>query len=434
MGPMPPHDQRQHRAWVTLALCLIAAISIAMTRPPAQLAQPDPIPEREVVIRLTNGQLIRGVLVESNDTQLKIKSDRILTTIQRSDIEEIELLPTFIEQYQKLRSAITNSDAPSLIRLAQWLVQHERRDMALMELDALLAKYPGNAPAEKLRIQILAQIKLIDAARQPTIARPQPDTNPNLNFPLLSAADINIIKVFEIDADDPPKLEISRATIEKMMTQFAGHPRIPATHEQREAMFRMPAKDILKIMFELRARDLYGEVKVLGHPDSIRKFKSDVHRPWIQTRCVQCHNITSKSRLRLYDQRRRANSDQAVYTNFLILDRFVTSDGKKLIDIENPARSPLLQIALARQNSIVPHPVVLDPDTGRDLFVPAFRTTKDRRFKQGVEWIESLYRPRVDYPIDFPEIPRFGTHDPVVAVPPDEAAPDNPPTGSGGGG
>lgn len=431
MGPMPPHDQRRHRAWAMLTLSLIAALSIALAGAPAQ---PDPIPDQEVVIRLTNGQFIRGVLVEMNDTHLKIKSDKILTTIERADIEEIELLPTFEEQYQKLRSAITDSDVPSLIRLAQWLVQHERRDAALKELDALLARYPGSRPAARLRVQILAQIKLVDAAQQPPIVRPQPDKNPNQDFPLLSAADINIIKVFEIDADNPPKLEISRATIEKLMTQFAGHPRIPATHDQREAMFRLPAKDILKIMFELRARDLYGEVKVLGHPESIRRFKSDVHRPWIQTRCVQCHNITSESRLRLYDQPRRANSDQAVYTNFLILDRFVTSDGKKLIDIENPARSPLLQIALARQNSIVPHPEVLDPDTGRDLFVPAFRTTKDRRFKQGVEWIESLYRPRVDYPIDFPEVPQFSEPNPVATLPSDEAVPDNQPTGTGGGG
>ena len=179
MGPMPPHDQRQHRAWVTLALCLIAALSIALARAPAQ---PDPILGREVVIRLTDGRVTEGVVVESTDTQLKIKNHKIVITIERADIEEIDLLPTFDQRYQILRSAITDSDVPSLIRLARWLVQHERRDLALKELDALLAKYPGNKPAEKLRVQIVAQVKLNDAARQPTVATPQPDKNPNQDF------------------------------------------------------------------------------------------------------------------------------------------------------------------------------------------------------------------------------------------------------------
>jgi hypothetical protein len=427
MGPMPPYDQRQHRGWVTLALGLIAALAIALAH-----TTPQPEPEREVRIRLTNGQFIRGVLVERTDTHLKIRNGRILTTIERADIQDIELLPTFEEQYEKLRTAITDADTPSLLRLVEWLVQHDRRDLAIKELDALLARHPANVRAEELRVQILAQIKLLEAADKPK-PPPQPKVQENANegFPLLTPRDINIIKVFEIDADDPPRLEISRATIEKMMIQFAGHPRIPATHEQREAMFRMPPAEILKLMFELRARDLYGEVKVMGHPESIRRFKTDVHRPWIQTRCVQCHNITSPSKLRLYDQRSRANSDQAVYTNFLILNRFVTSDGKPLIDVEQPERSPLLQIALARQNSIYPHPEVIDPESGRDLFVPAFRTTKERRFKQAVEWIKSLYTPRVPYPIELPEIPHATAPTKDASDPAEKDT--GLPTGSGGG-
>ncbi len=404
MGTMPARNHQEAFAWLPRATGLLAGACLAAAVIAAR-AQPDqpPAPDREVLVRLLTGEQVRGVLIEINEQHMVLRVGSIRTTIDMKDVEQFEVQPTLEEQYHDLRDSISDSDTVSLLRLAEWLIQRNRPDLAMAEVDRVLERDPRSVAALKLRTQIVAQIELIKAGRRPGRRQPdaQPADDPYADFLLLTKSQINIIKVFEIDSRDPPKLQISRATIQKMMERYAGDPLIPATHEGRQAMFRRSPEEILDIMFRLRARELYGEVKVLGHPESMSRFKNDVHRPWLQTRCAtaQCHGGAGAGGLSLYSRRGATNTDEAVYTNFLILDRFRTKDGKALIDVEDPARSPLLQLGLPRQHSVFPHPEVLDEETGQDLFRPAFRTSKERRYQQAITWIRSLYHPRVEYPV-----------------------------------
>ena len=97
----------------------------------------------------------------------------------------------------------------------------------------------------------------------------------------------------------------------------------------------------------------------------------------------------------------RPNSDAAVYTNFLILDRFQLSDGRSLIDYQDPAHSPLVQMGLPRENATTPHPKVPGASARSDLWKPVFESTDDKRFTDAMEWIKSMYRPRPQYPIPY---------------------------------
>src|SRR5690606_13117960 len=126
---------------------------------------------------------------------------------------------------------------------------------------------------------------------------------------------------YEIDTNNPPRLLIDRDTITQLMSEHAGSSLIPSTREGREAMYRKRPAEILDIMFRLQARNLYGKVQVLDHPESFRRFRENVHRGWFMNNCAttRCHGGTEAGRLWLHN--RRPNSDETVYTNFLILDR-----------------------------------------------------------------------------------------------------------------
>jgi hypothetical protein len=344
------------------------------------------------------------VLIERNEEKLVVRVGAIETTIPQEDVRKVEIQPTVREEYQRLRAAISDADSAALVRLARWLQSEGLIREALYEMEQLLERDPTNGAAAALARQIEAQIALEQKRvepgdrTEPRIRKPEPD-----DFPLLTPKQINVLKVYEIDMADPPRIEIERGVVEELMRRYADSPDIPATQEGRQAMLRQSPERILELMFSLRARDMYADVEVLGHPESMQRFKTDVHRTWIVPRCAttDCHG-GEEAGLRLYSRRGRTNTDEAVYTNFLILDRYRTADGQRLINVEDPERSLLLQIALPRDNSLYPHPEIPETEDASERFSPAFRSTRDRRFEQAVEWIESLYQPRVEYPIQYP--------------------------------
>jgi hypothetical protein len=176
---------------------------------------------------------------------------------------------------------------------------------------------------------------------------------------------------------------------------------MPRTREGQAALYRASPARILDLMFRVRARNLYSEVKVLDQPRSMRQFRDELHRSWIINSCAttRCHGGNEAGRLRLHN--RRPGSDQTLYTNFLILERFRLADDTPLINYEDAGRSPLLHMGLPRDSSRFAHPVVPGADGRGDLWKPAFRSPTDRRFLEATEWIMSMYRPRPDYPIEY---------------------------------
>ena len=124
-----------------------------------------------------------------------------------------------------------------------------------------------------------------------------------------------------------------------------------------------------------------------------------------------------------------------MYTNFYILSKFQLAGGTPLINWEEPEKSPLLQLGLPRGKSRRPHPEVPHRVSGHDMFKATFQTTEDPQFKQAVEWIKSLYRPRPEYPIAYvpfrpleaPAIPGTGGT-PAIAGKPGLSTPGGAPT------
>lgn len=386
----------------------------AAPAPPAQstpTAEP-PREELEVVVYMKDGQRFTGILVSTDDKHLRVRIAGIVTSLPLSMVQRYEVLPPILQRYMDLRAAVGN-DPGQILQLAEWLRERERYTLALAEVERALAIDPDHEPSRRLKLlleqQIVLRTKAAERERDGGAAerdeprsgvqgrpiRPRP-----ADFPLLSRDQISLLKVYELDLDTRPRLVIKRETITRLLEQNSGHPLVPVTREGRESWYRKDTLEIMDLMFRLQARNLYDQVQVLDQPRTFEVFRDQVQRTWLLSRCAtnECHGGTEAGRFMLHN--RRPNSEQTVYTNFLIVNRFKLADGRGLIDVDEPAKSPLLQLGLPREDSLYPHPPVIG-DRGRNIWRQVFNAVEDRTFQEGVEWVRSLFRPRPDYPIAF---------------------------------
>jgi hypothetical protein len=394
----------------------LAPTSLAATAQPTD--EPPPLPE--VILSFRDGREVQGLLVERTDDTYLVRINGIDTPFPEQSVDRVRTLPPVLERYRRMRDALADDDIEGILLLSEWLRVRGLYQLALDEVDRVLALEPYNGQASDMRTWLVGQIAL-SARRQ--AARPDPtaeadadaDGRPRLSrtpreddYPSLTGDEINLLRVYEVDLANPPRLLISRETTEAFFKAYAEHELIPATRSGRDALLRQRPDKILELMFRLQAREFYPEVRVLDDPAAFALFRERLigSSGWVQNFCAsnRCHGGEEAGRL--WIQTRRPNSDASVYTNFLVLDRFRLADGTPLINYDEPARSPLLQMGLPREDSLYPHPEVGATRASRG-WRPIFRSTSDRDFVRGVEWVRSMYRPRPDYPIDFePPSPR----------------------------
>lgn len=402
--------------------------------------------EREAIVTLRSGQRIQGILVKADADQVVIRVAGIEAPFAAADVERYDLLPPLMERYRELRKAV-GDDPDQIIGLAQWLRDREKYELALAEVERALTHNAEHGPSRRLKHELEQLILLRMRAIRPTTPKPAregdvpggAEAGPRRlrasDVPVLSAAQVGLMRVYEVDLAEKPRLVIPREAIDALIEKHAGHPLIPVTKEGRDALYRKDPAHLLDLIFRLQARDLYSQVQVLDLPGSVRKYRDGVQATWLLNSCATaaCHGGTDAGRFVLAT--RRPNADPTVFTNLLILQRFKMADGRALIDWEHPERSPLLHMGLPRNDSIHPHPPAPMGSSGRDGWKSIFRSTDDRLFERGVEWIRSMYRPRPEYPIDYEPIKPFSPPPaqtpPSPNVPPAESLPAaTPPPGT----
>lgn len=410
-------SKRQVLGIIAAAVSLVNVWTVLAQTDPGDPALPPSLPETvaparrepaagdEVQVDLKTGERLEGEFVTQDERQISLRISGVVLRIERSSMERMLVLAPPAERYRKMRAQIANDDAERLVVLAEWLQRRRMYAEALAEIETALAADPTNAEGLRLK-DVVAQLAAlaarkgtgeaqeIERERQIDEAKRFP-TRPRISeFPLLDDEQINLMKVYEVDLRDPPKMTISRETIQRMIVRFSDDPLIPEGRDEREAFFTRPPEEVLDVMFRLRARDMYDQVRVLDHPRSMRLFRDHVHAGWLISSCgsTACHGGSDSGRFQLFNY--RPTADASVYTNFLIMDRFRSRDDRPLVDYEEPERSLLLQMALPRDEARSPHPRVPG-------WQPAFRNREARRYLQTIEWIRSMYRPRPEYPIDY---------------------------------
>lgn len=383
------------------------AIAAAVPRdepapPPAENSESDRASEdtgvTEAVVTLTTGRELEGVLVSDTPESVVLRINGIETTLPRWRVTRVRVLPPVEERYRTMRASVEDADIRARLSLAEWLRNRQAYRLALEELDGILEIEPGNPDARTLHTWLRNHLDMASRTRP---ARREVRTPAASSIPVLTPEQINRIRVYELDLNHPTRIVVPDDVMRELMVRFPET--FPVSLEEREAMLKLDAVDKMRILFDRKARDLYDSVRVLEDPPAMASFKTRIHGAggWIINACAsnRCHGGSEAGRLQLLSQ--RPNSDETAYTNFLILDRFRLADGTPLINYDEPARSPLLHMAMSRRASLYPHPAIDPREFGQDWrFV--FRTTNDRRFIETAEWIASLYTPRTDYGITYP--------------------------------
>jgi len=368
----------------------------------------DPEPGQRGAVVLTDGSQVEGIVISDDYDKVILEVEGIRTRYERAAVDHVMLVPTVRERYEAFKAGIQPQQYDRRLELCAWLMRENEFELALTEIESLEQDHPNTDGLASLAREVRAQIALIrrDPVDSDTIegdslsggdqrnAGPvdHADTLPN---EILSARDANLIRVYEIDFRHPPRVEVSPDTIRSLIQNYSSHESIPANAEGRAALFRTDPLEIVRLMFEVRARDLYSEINVLSEPYSLNLFKQRVHNTWLIQNCAtsRCHGGVRAGRLFLYNRNYR--DDRVRMTNFLILERLkLDSDKPPLIDYTKPSDSLIIQYALPVTEARYPHPDV--PGWSH-----VFTEANTRMLEDAIHWIRSMYSPRPEYPVEF---------------------------------
>jgi hypothetical protein len=227
---------------------------------------------------------------------------------------------------------------------------------------------------------------------------------------LLSNADVNLVRVYEIDFKDPPRMTVSPEGVRQLILRYGSSALVPADSQARNALYSKSGTELAHLLFDLKARDLYGYIEVDEDPASIAKFRTRVHNSWLIGNCAtsRCHGGVDAGRFFLYTG--NAKDQRIRYTNLLTLLNFKV-DGKPMVNFEDPPNSLLIQYAMPRTTARYPHPDVKG-------WKPIFGNSTPQLMQDTLDWIRSMYQPRPEYPVKY--------------IPPNLEAPDRATPGTGG--
>lgn len=220
-----------------------------------------------------------------------------------------------------------------------------------------------------------------------------PRTRDLLPKDLLTNDEVNLIRVYEIDFKDPPRLRVDPEGVRQLILRYGNSSLIPATTQERNALYTKSGDEIARLMFDLKARDLYRYIEVQEDPASLAKFRTRVHNSWLITKCgtARCHGGVQAGAFFLYTG--NAKDSRIRYTNLMTLLTFQV-DGKPLVNFENPGDSLLIQYAMPRNQTRYPHPDIKG-------WQPVFTQSTPQLMTDTLEWIRGMYQPRPTYPVDY---------------------------------
>ena len=351
------------------------------------------------LITMRDGTSVRAHILDDGFDAVVYSIAGIRTVVPRDRAWQVTLDVGFDERYRKLKAALRDDDVDGRLAMCRWLFEQRAYDEALAETRALIATRPIDE-AKRLLAAIEAQVAVFRSTPSGTAApegsgASRPPRAPSAALPdrLLTPSEVNLIRVYEIDFNRPPKVTVSADTIKELIASHASSDLIPESEAGRTRLFTQDPIDLVKLMFDLRARELYERIQVETEPHALNMFRTKVHNAWLLGNCAtsRCHGGLDGGNFFLHA--RNGNSDSVRYTNLLILleSRF---DGRPMVDFDQPHDSLLVQHALPRSSARFPHPDVPG-------WKPVFDRTNERLMADCERWIATMHRPRPEYPVDF---------------------------------
>ncbi|MBI1337922.1 MAG: hypothetical protein GC164_13310 [Phycisphaera sp.] len=386
--------------------------------------------QEQVVVQTQDGRSITGELISQDASGVTLRIAGIATTFAAEQVKSVDKVKTLTDIYNDKKAQLKADDLDGRYKLAQWLYDQwgstrddKALDLADRELADLAKQFPDDTRVSRLRDVVLARLKLRadNASKTPT----QPNTPPtntqqttgenpaqpyegDLPTKMLEPEQWNLIKVYEADLSSrsKPAVTVTRETRQQLITQYADQSEQLRGQQNQTKVLAMPGWQVLGLMFDVKARDLYAKATIHDDPPALRQFRVNIHQRYVLSYCAtsDCHGGASAGSFFLF--RNPPNAEQTVYTNFYILNEFANKDGS-MIDRNDKDRSLLLQYGLPAADATTPHP-------GKDRvpgWLPRFRNKQDPEYQAIGNWIGDLWRPTPDYGIEYP-LPTLKTPEP----------------------
>jgi tetratricopeptide (TPR) repeat protein len=368
---------------------------------------------RQGVLKTRNGQTYEGDIEEKSDGAV-ITTKGIQTRVPKANIDSI----TYEKkdpQFQQRLDKLDKNDVNGRVKLAREAFDAGEYIFARDALEQALTIDPNNAEADRLRQTVLAQIRLQHAKERASAApatqerAPVPRTAVAATTPaeqdkrFLKPADINTIRQAELREDETNvPIRFDRDVNRRYAKQLANRP-------PEEFLSLSQIQQAVEILKD-GPPEMRQDVKIMRDPATLLEYRRTV-QPYVLQNCAtsQCHGGTNGGSLILFNP---ADSDQATYTNFYILQSYAKkgatsggpfSSGKlMLIDRTQPIKSLLLQYSVPQQISDYDHPQV----TG---YRPPLRSLTDPRFVPLFNWIHDSLASVANYGINY-TAPGAATH------------------------
>ena len=341
-------------------------------------AMPEPHP---CVVLLKDGGQRRGLLLEDGFDGVRLQVGPRTERIGQNDVAAIEWRPTVEQEIEARKAQTQSSDPAAMARFIRWLIMEGHVEQAESELKTYAADFPNATEMTKQLQELLAARPRVDdekASRTPKKKRPA------LPIGALTQAEVNRIRIWEYDFENPSPVRIPGELRRTFHARHLGKDGFPDLKTLR----RLPDHEFLRLLCEMKDRDLYDAVQITVDPPALDRFRRTIHDRWLLPKCGACHaRDTAPGGFGLETQ--NANKPEVRMLNLLLLEQATTSDDAPLLNWRNPAESRLLDLGKDPRAAKHPHPEV-------EGYSPVFHRGREAWVTNVIEWLEMMYRPRPD--------------------------------------
>lgn len=345
----------------------------------------------------------------------------IVTTVADDQVVSIVDVITPEDEYEMRKKRIDSNSAEDRFALGEWAFKKGLNALAVEELKMALEL---DAEHEKAAL-LLDQVKLLlkeAAERAESEVTTKSAVSPGARKKMITDRDLNRVRLAEVIPGERVSVTFQNDVLDRFIDSMRTSDEFREDPDGFERNFRgLSSSDKLSyILSKIGPNNwaLKDDIIVKSDPAVIKKFREMVW-PLVSRSCASatCHGAAKgKGRLKLFSV--ATNDTIGMYTNFLILDMFI-SGSNRMIDRDRVNESLLLEYGLPTKEAKRRHP-------GE---VPAvFKNVKDGKYITIRQWIDSLVGPpHPHYGTDYkpPFGPKIDMFDPLEVRP---KKPDKPTT------
>lgn len=357
-----------------------------------------PADARTAVLTTKDGDTYEGELVAQTATVVVLNVRGIEASFSQDNVASITIRESPGEVFRKKRAALADDDLEGRLELAELMVEEDALSLARRELVSLQRDFPEAVRVGELLTLVEAKLRLEQTRSDRTADRGRADDDrpgrqgPTEDNPYLTPEQINLIRVYEVDLEQKPRISIAPQAIEAFFERYGDRDDVPRGKRERSEFKRLPGHEQLDVFFKVQARDLYDQVNVRTEPEALSQYRRSVNNQYVARYFAPSFAQGQIAGLVLLSS--RPDDETEAYTNFYLLSAF-SYEGNPLIDRDEPESSLLLQWGLVRDAAKFPAPDIAG-------WKPKFRSPQDADFRRYVDWIDSLFDGEPDYSITYP--------------------------------